>query len=78
MKPTLFLKAVAIFALTSLIRCAPVENQLTEITQRDTVDENPYCVKFFEDTLLKGKLAVSCIQFNVCWPGKRAPLHAPH
>ncbi|KAE9991534.1 hypothetical protein EG327_011498 [Venturia inaequalis] len=68
MKLALVLQTLAIFTVTTLVRCAPFENQSNEIAERDAAEENPYCVKFFEDTYLAGEMAVMCIQFKTCWP----------
>lgn len=75
MKLALVLQTLAIFTVTTLVRCAPVENQSNEIAERDAAEENPYCVEFYEDTYRVGEMAVMCIQFKTCWPGKIAPLN---
>ncbi|RDI87822.1 hypothetical protein Vi05172_g2456 [Venturia inaequalis] len=68
MKLALVLQTLAIFTVTTLVRCAPVENQSNEIAERDAAEENPYCVEFYEDTYRVGEMAVMCIQFKTCWP----------
>lgn len=71
MKSTFIMKALAVFAVSSPVHCAPVENQLNEVAELGD-HPLPYCVKFYEDTYLKGKSAFTYVVFNLCNLGKIA------
>lgn len=75
MKPTSVVQALAIFAFTSLVRTAPVENNAASINDNNLVEGATikFCVEFFEHTAYHGNSQRICTKPKECLTSNIAP-----